>query len=189
MAVAYAARIVGSHATVVMPETAVAGKIAAIEEYGGTVVLVDGNRLLESMEVLQREGGQTFIHPFEHPHVNAGQGTVGLEIMDESPDIDAVVVPVGGGGLISGIAAAVKARSPKTLVIGVEPEGSACSHSEPSRSSPGNSRIIRHRCRWSECAMGRAQCFRGHPKASRPCRQRWSRCPDHRGSRSDSRAP
>ncbi len=85
---------------------------------------MDGRRLMESVEEIQREHGQIFIHPFDHPHVIAGQGTVGLEILDDLPDVDVVVVPVGGGGLISGIAVALKALKPGVVVIGVEPEGS-----------------------------------------------------------------
>jgi threonine dehydratase len=124
-ALAFAARMAGTHATLVMPETASLSKIAATRGYGAEVVLVDGRRLMESMEEIQREQGQTFIHPFDHPQVIAGQGTVGLEIVDELPDVDTVVVPVGGGGLISGIAVALKALKPGIVVIGVEPEGSS----------------------------------------------------------------
>lgn len=124
-ALAFAARMAGTHATLVMPETASLSKIAATRGYGAEVVLVDGRRLMESMEEIQREQGQTFIHPFDHPQVIAGQGTVGLEIVDDLPDVDIVVVPVGGGGLISGIAVALKALKPGIVVIGVEPEGSS----------------------------------------------------------------
>lgn len=124
MALSYAARVVGTRATVVMPETAVRSKIAAVESYGGRSVLVDGNRLMESMEEIQSKEGQIFIHPFDNPRVIAGQGTVGLEILEEVPDVEAVVVPVGGGGLLSGIAVAVKSLKPEVRIIGVEPEGS-----------------------------------------------------------------
>lgn len=124
-ALAFAARMAGTHATLVMPETASLSKIAATRGYGAEVVLVDGRRLMASMEEIQREQGQTFIHPFDHPQVIAGQGTVGLEIVDDLPDVDIVVVPVGGGGLISGIAVALKALKPGIVVIGVEPEGSS----------------------------------------------------------------
>jgi len=124
-ALAFAARMAGTHATLVMPETASLSKIAATRGYGAEVVLVDGRRLMESMEEIQREHGQTFIHPFDHPQVIAGQGTVGLEIFDDLPDVDVVVVPVGGGGLISGIAVALKTLKPGIVVIGVEPEGSS----------------------------------------------------------------
>jgi threonine ammonia-lyase medium form len=124
-ALAYAGRIAGTRATVVMPQTATRSKVAAIEGYGAEVVLVDGGRLLESMEEIQRESGQVFIHPFDNPFVMAGQGTVGLEIAEDLPDVELVVVPVGGGGLISGIATALKALQPGVRLVGVEPEGSS----------------------------------------------------------------
>jgi len=124
MALAFAARECGSSAVVVMPRTAVPAKIAAVEGFGGRPVLVDGSRMMESMEAIREREGQTFVHPFDHPHVMAGQGTVGLEILDDLPDVDAVVVPTGGGGLLSGVATAVKSRVSHARVIGVEPEGS-----------------------------------------------------------------
>lgn len=125
IALSYAASVAGCPATIVMPDTAVRAKIAAIEAFGGRPVLVDGATLLEHTRKLQEALGATFVHPFDDPDVIAGQGTVGLEIMDEAPSLDMVVVPVGGGGLISGVATAVKGRSPQTMVVGVEPEGSA----------------------------------------------------------------
>jgi threonine dehydratase len=124
MGLAHAARLTGSSATVVMPEGASATKVAAIESYGGHPVLFDGKRLMECMETIRDRDGLTFIHPFDNPHVIAGQGTVGLEIVEDVPDLDAVIVPVGGGGLLSGVAIAVKAQRPNAIVIGVEPEGS-----------------------------------------------------------------
>jgi threonine dehydratase len=122
--VAYGARIAGVQATVVMPETAMYSKIAAVEGYGAEVKLVDPARLMESMEEIRGEHGQTFIHPFDHPSVIAGQGTVGLEILDQLPKVDVIVVPVGGGGLLSGIAAYIKRKKPSIVVVGVEPKGS-----------------------------------------------------------------
>jgi threonine dehydratase len=107
-----------------MPEAAMLNKIAAIEGYGAQVRLVDHMRLMESMEEICREQGQTFIHPFDHPSVIAGQGTVGLEILEQLPDVEVIVVPVGGGGLLSGIAAYVKRRKPTVAIMGVEPKGS-----------------------------------------------------------------
>jgi threonine dehydratase len=122
--VAYGARIAGVQATVVMPETAMHSKIAAVEGYGARVKLVDPARLMESMEEIRQEQGQTFIHPFEHPSVIAGQGTVGLEILDQLPNVEVIVVPVGGGGLLSGIAAYVRRTKPSIAIVGVEPKGS-----------------------------------------------------------------
>lgn len=122
--VAYGARIAGVHATVVMPETAIQSKIAAVQAYGATVKLVDPMQLMESMERIRETEGQTFIHPFDDPAVIAGQGTVGLEVLDQVPDVDVVVVPVGGGGLLSGIAAYIKRKRPDVRLVGVEPAGS-----------------------------------------------------------------
>jgi threonine dehydratase len=123
-ALAFGARMAGVRATVVMPQTAPRSKIAATEGYGAEVVLVDGQRLMEGMEEVQRKGGQTFIHPFDNPHVIAGHGSIGLELAEDLPDVEAVVVPVGGGGLISGTATALKTLIPGVVVVGVEPEGS-----------------------------------------------------------------
>jgi len=122
--VAFGARMVGSRATIVMPTTATRSKIAAIQGYGARVELVDHSRLLESMEEIQQEEGQVFIHPFDNPHVIAGQGTVGLEIFEDMPEVDVVVAGVGGGGLISGVATALGALKPGVTVIGVEPQTS-----------------------------------------------------------------
>ncbi|HKE51458.1 MAG TPA: threonine/serine dehydratase [Actinomycetes bacterium] len=121
-ALAYGASALGSSATVVMPVTAAALKVRATEAYGGQVVLTAGN-LLEVCHQIQRERQLTLVHPFDDLAIIAGQATVGLEIVADCPDLAAVVVPVGGGGLISGVAAAVKATHPHVRVIGVEPRG------------------------------------------------------------------
>jgi threonine dehydratase len=123
-AVAYAARMAGTRATLVMPEEATESKIAAVRAYGGRVELVDHLRLMESMEEIRDREGQVFIHPFNHPSMVAGAGGVGLEILEDLPDAELIVVPVGGGGLISGIATAAKAVRLDVRIIGVEPEGS-----------------------------------------------------------------
>lgn len=119
---AYAAAMVGTTATVVMPATANPGKIAATESYGGEVVLTDGS-LLDTMNEVRERTGRTLVHPFDDPRVIAGAGTVGLEIADDVPGADVVVVQAGGGGLLAGVALAVKARNPHARVYGVEPEG------------------------------------------------------------------
>jgi threonine dehydratase len=119
-ALAWAARVNRTRATIVMPATAVPSKIEAVRAYGGEPVLTSGN-LLEECRRLERERGLTLVHPFDDPMVIAGQGTVGLELMEQVPDADLVIVPVGGGGLIAGIAAAVKRLRPATRVVGVEP--------------------------------------------------------------------
>ena len=121
-ALAYAAAAVGTTATVVMPATANPGKIAATKSYGGEVVLT-AESLRDTMNALRDERGLTVVHPFDDPAVVAGAGTVGLEIVDAVPDVDAVLLQVGGGGLLAGVAAAVKSLRPAALVYGVEPDG------------------------------------------------------------------
>jgi threonine dehydratase len=123
-ALAYAARASGLRCTVVMPATAQATKVANTRGYGAEVILhPDHITLLERMRAEQEAHGYVYAPPFDDPYVIAGQGTVGLEIMEDLPGAAAVVVPIGGGGLISGIATAVKGISPTTRVLGVEPEG------------------------------------------------------------------
>lgn len=119
-ALAYAARLLGTTATIVMPAHANPGKIAATESYGGDVVLTEGS-LHDTMLDVKERTGRTLVHPFDDPDVIAGAGTVGLEIVEDVPDVDVVIVPVGGGGLLSGIATAVKALRPSASVYGVEP--------------------------------------------------------------------
>jgi threonine dehydratase len=121
-ALAYGATAVGARATIVMPRTAVRSKIEATRAYGGEVVLTDGP-LVDAVHELIASRHLTLIHPFDDLAIVAGQGTVGLELLEDVPDLDAVIVPVGGGGLISGIATAVKSARPKVRVIGVEPIG------------------------------------------------------------------
>jgi threonine dehydratase len=122
--VAFAARELGIRATVVMPEAAVRSKVEATRSYGAEVILHGtGKDLLPKAQELQAERDLTFVHPFDDPYVIAGHGTVGLELMEDVPDADIVVVPVGGGGLIAGVASAVKLLRPATRVLGVEPEG------------------------------------------------------------------
>ncbi len=119
-ALAFAARASGTHAVIVMPEGAVPTKIAATRGYGGEVVLT-GASVLEAAREIERARKMTFVHPFDDLEVIAGHGTLGLEIVEDVPDVDVVIVPVGGGGLISGVAAAIKALRPQAKVIGVEP--------------------------------------------------------------------
>ena len=121
-ALAYAASASGIASTIVMPASAVRSKVEATRAYGGEVVLTDDD-LMETMLTIQRERGLTLVHPFDHPMTIAGTGTLGLEVMEDVPEADVVIVGIGGGGLISGVATAVKARRPQAKVMGVEPEG------------------------------------------------------------------
>jgi threonine dehydratase len=120
--VALAAKIHGIRAVVCMAQNATPSKVAATRAYGAEVVL-HGNiwdEANEKAKELVRTEGLTYVHPFDDEQLIAGQGTLGLEIVQDWPDVDAVVVPIGGGGLISGVSMAVKAFNPKIRVIGVE---------------------------------------------------------------------
>ena len=122
--VAYAAREVGAKAVIVMPSNAPAIKRAATLALGAEIVDVGvaSSERLAMAEELVRKHGYVVIPPYDDEQIIAGQGTCGLEIVEELPDVDLVVSPVSGGGLLSGIAAAVKQVSPKTMVLGIEPE-------------------------------------------------------------------
>jgi threonine dehydratase len=121
-AVAYAGRALGVPVTVVMPDAALPMKVAATRSLGAAVLLVPAAERHSRTVALAAERGLAVIPPYDHPDVIAGQGTVGLEIVAELSDVDCVLVPVGGGGLASGVATAVKALAPHAAVVGVEPE-------------------------------------------------------------------
>jgi threonine dehydratase len=123
--VALAAKIYGIQAVVCMAANATPSKIEATRAYGAEVVLHGSiwDEANEKAQALVRERGYTYIHPFDDLQLIGGQGTVGLEIFQDWPDVDVVVVPIGGGGLISGIALALKSLNPKVRVIGVESSG------------------------------------------------------------------
>ena len=123
-ALAYASAVEGIDALVVMWQTASPMKIAAAREYGATVddSPADIPAAFEHLDRLVVETGRTLVHPYDDPLVMAGQGTVGLEMLEDVPDADVIVVQVGGGGLVSGIATAVKGLKPHARVIAVEPE-------------------------------------------------------------------
>ena len=125
-ALALAAREYGVDALIVMWRDASETKIAATLGYGASVDTESAGSLeaLARMRELQAETGRVLVHPYDDPLVIAGQGTVGLELVEQVPDLDVVIVPVGGGGLISGITVAVKALRPGTRIIAVEPVGS-----------------------------------------------------------------
>jgi threonine dehydratase len=122
-AYAWAGRAAGVAVTVVMPAAAVRSKVEACLDYGAEVIL-HGAHVGETFAEMQRlsdERGLRFVHPFDDPEVIAGHGSIGLEILEDLPDVDVVVVGVGGGGLISGIAAAIKETRPTARVYGIEP--------------------------------------------------------------------
>jgi len=129
-AVAFAAQRVGARAVVVMPETAPATKIEGVKRWDGEVVFAgrtSEDRYRKALAMAEAEG-LTIIPPYDHPAIIAGQGTTGLEIAEELPEIAHVAVPVGGGGLIAGITTALRAIRPEARVTGVEPEGAAALH-------------------------------------------------------------
>lgn len=124
-AMACTARMLGAPAVVVMPITAPAVKVDGARKYGAEVVCAGTTTIERRIEAerIAAERGMTMVPPFDHPWVIAGQGTIGLEILDQLPDVDVIYVPVGGGGLVSGIAAAVKRLQPAVRIVGVEPAG------------------------------------------------------------------
>jgi threonine dehydratase len=124
MAVAYSARVLGTTAKVVMPRTASPFRVERSRELGAEVELVDDvHTAFRRTKEIEAAEGRTFVHPFEGPLTALGTATVGLEIVEQVPDLEAVVVPIGGGGLAAGVAAAVKLARPRALVYGVEPVG------------------------------------------------------------------
>lgn len=138
--VAYAATMAGIKSSVVMPVTAPIAKVEATRKYGAEVLLVGQgyDEAYSYAQELQKETGATFIHGFDDPDIIAGQGTVGLEVLEQIPNTDAIILPVGGGGLIAGISLAVKSQRPEIKVIGVQAEG-----------APAMSISYRSRC-WQE---------------------------------------
>lgn len=137
MAVAYAARVLATTAKVVMPKSASAFRVARCRDLGAEVVLVDDvHQAFERVRQIESEEGRTFVHPFEGPKTALGTATLGLEFLEQVPDLDAVIVPIGGGGLCAGVAAAVKLMRPACLVFGVEPEGADTMHRSFAAGSP-----------------------------------------------------
>jgi threonine dehydratase len=127
-AYAWAAREAGVPMTVVMPEAAVESKVAACLGYGADVVLHGAHvgEAFAHMEHLREERGLTLVHPYDDPEVLLGNGSCGLEILEDLPDVDVVVIAVGGGGLLGGVTVALRETRPRTRVYGVEPIGSDC---------------------------------------------------------------
>jgi threonine dehydratase len=127
LGVAYHAQLLGVPATVVMPRFAPLTKVVNCRRFGASVVL-EGNNIAEARaraDVIAAEHGQTYINGFDDPAIIAGQGTIGLEVLKQVPDADAVIVPIGGGGLAAGVSLALKTLKPDIGVIGVEPERAA----------------------------------------------------------------
>jgi len=127
LAVSYVSKICGAKATIIVPTNAVEEKVIAIRNYGAKVIRFgnDYDEAYAKALKIQGETGATFVHPFNDVLVVAGQGTIGLELLREIPDLDAIIVPIGGGGLISGISVAAKSLNPNIEIIGVQPEGAS----------------------------------------------------------------
>ena len=124
IATAFAARALGSSAKVVMIGSANPYRVHACRSYGAEIIVVDDvHEAFDVAKSIEREEGRYFVHPFEGPEVARGTGTVGLEICDQLDDFDALIVPIGGGGLMAGIASVVKQLRPAAEIIGVEPRG------------------------------------------------------------------
>jgi threonine dehydratase len=137
IATAYAAQALGTSAKVVMLRAANPSRIAACKAYGAELVLAeDVHQAFELAEKIEEDEGRFFVHPFEGPAVATGTGTLGLEICEQCDDFDAVIVPVGGGGLIAGVANAIKRLRPSSEVIGVEPAGADSMHRSLARGEP-----------------------------------------------------
>jgi threonine dehydratase len=129
MAVGYAAQVLGTTAKVVMPKNANPARVAGCKAFGAEVELVeDVHRAFARVHEIEAEEGRTFVHPFEGPLTALGTATLGAEICEQVPELDAVIVPIGGGGLCAGVASAVKQLQPRCKVFGVEPEGADTMH-------------------------------------------------------------
>lgn len=133
--VALAAREMGTHAVIVMPAKAVRSKVEATRNYGGEVIQTDGD-LVALMTQVQQERNLVVVSPFDDPEVIAGAGTVGEEILDDMPQTDVILTGVGGGGIVSGVAVAARARREGIRVVGVEPVGAAAMRLSLDRGSP-----------------------------------------------------
>jgi len=129
IAAAYAAKVAGTHAKIVMIGSANPSRVSACREYGGEVIMAENAHVaFELAEKIQRDEGRFLVHPYEGPDVATGTGTVGLEIDQQVDDFDVVLVSIGGGGLIGGIANALKQLQPDCELIGIEPKGADSMH-------------------------------------------------------------
>ena len=148
MAVGYAAQVLETSAKVVMPENANPGRIAGCRQFGTEVVLVsDVHEGFREVERIASEEGRTFVHPFDGPLTALGTATLGLELVEQAraagTELDAVLVPIGGGGLCAGVAAAVKLAAPNCRVIGVEPIGADSMHRSIAAGEPASIERVR----------------------------------------------
>lgn len=129
IAASFAAKAVGTRAKVVMLRSASPVRVEACRTLGAEVVLADDvHQAFELVDEIRKSEGRFFIHPFEGPNVTTGTATIGLEVCEQIGDFDAIIIPIGGGGLCSGVASAVKQLNPRCTVIGVEPEGADSMH-------------------------------------------------------------
>lgn len=133
-----AAQRLGTQAVIVMPRHTPLIKVDATKQYGADVVLAGDiyDEAYAKAKELQEANGYVFVHPFDDPDVIEGQGTIALEVLEELPDADVLLVPIGGGGLIAGVAAAAKMKNPQIKVIGVEPEGAASAKAALAQGGP-----------------------------------------------------
>lgn len=137
IATAYAAQVVGTTAKVVMMKAANPLRVEKCKAFGAEVILAeDVHEAFDTVARIEKEEGRTFVHPFEGPLTARGTATLGMEFLEQWPDLDAVIVPIGGGGLCAGVAAAVKLLRPECQVFGVEPEGADNMHRSFEAGSP-----------------------------------------------------
>jgi threonine dehydratase len=137
IATAYAAQVVGTTAKVVMMKNANSLRVEKCKAFGAEVILAeDVHEAFDTVARIEKEEGRTFVHPFEGPLTARGTATLGMEFLEQWPDLDAVIVPIGGGGLCAGAAAAVKLLRPECPVFGVEPEGADNMHRSFEAGSP-----------------------------------------------------
>src|SRR5258708_39692326 len=129
MGVGYAAQVLGTSGKVVMPKTANPARVAGCKTCGDEVEVVeDVHWAFARVQQIEAEEGRTFVHPFEGPLTALGSATLGDELCEQVPELDAVIIPIGGGGLCAGVASAVKQSQPRCKVFGVEPEGADTMH-------------------------------------------------------------
>ena len=144
IAVAYAARALGSTAKVVMPKTANPYRVARCRELGAEILLMDDvHKAFDRVRQIEADEGRTFVHPFDSEATVLGTATLGLEMMEQVGDLDAVIIPIGGGGLCAGVAAAVKLLRPQCLTFGVEPEGADSMRRSLAAGSPQSIEAVR----------------------------------------------